>query len=191
MKNKYAEQVKQFNDTFCPDAKSTIYGKLIREEFNEWFDEVESGNREKELKELVDLLYVVYGYAHTQKWDIQKNSKEVGDILETIEKAKLKYPDSNLPMVIVATGYIEFITGKDYLWLYRLAQGIFAYAQANKFPIEQAFGRVHKSNMSKLTKDGKVLRREDGKVLKSDQYKPCNLKDLIDGKPLASNKKRA
>jgi predicted HAD superfamily Cof-like phosphohydrolase len=42
-------------------------------------------------------------------------------------------------------------------------------------PLEEVFREVHKSNMSKLTKEGYVLRREDGKVLKSDQYKEPNL----------------
>lgn len=34
--------------------------------------------------------------------------------------------------------------------------------------------------MSKLDKDGKVLRRDDGKVLKSDLYTPANLKTVQD-----------
>jgi len=42
-------------------------------------------------------------------------------------------------------------------------------------PLEEVFEEVHRSNMSKLTVDGKVLRREDGKVLKSDQYKEPDL----------------
>lgn len=46
-------------------------------------------------------------------------------------------------------------------------------------PLDDAFDLVHKSNMSKLTVDGKVLRREDGKVLKSDQYKPADLSELF------------
>ena len=58
--NKQAELVKEFNDTFCPDAGSLIYQKLIREEFNELVDEIESKKSvENELKELMDLLYVV------------------------------------------------------------------------------------------------------------------------------------
>jgi len=40
---------------------------------------------------------------------------------------------------------------------------------------DAVFEAVHKSNMSKLTKDGEVIRRADGKILKSDQYQPPNL----------------
>ena len=38
-------------------------------------------------------------------------------------------------------------------------------------PLEEVFYEVHKSNMSKLGPDGEVLRREDGKILKSELYK--------------------
>lgn len=41
------------------------------------------------------------------------------------------------------------------------------------------FNEVQRSNMSKLTEDGKVLRREDGKILKSDQWSPPDLYQII------------
>jgi hypothetical protein len=45
--------------------------------------------------------------------------------------------------------------------------------------LEEAFKRVHASNMSKLGPDGKPIRREDGKVLKGPAYKQADLTDLI------------
>ena len=45
--------------------------------------------------------------------------------------------------------------------------------------IDAVFARVHKSNMSKLDDDGKVLRREDGKVLKSKNYQPPDFTGLF------------
>ena len=44
---------------------------------------------------------------------------------------------------------------------------------------DTAFNRVHHSNMSKLDDDGKPIYREDGKVLKSENYKPPYLDDLV------------
>ena len=44
---------------------------------------------------------------------------------------------------------------------------------------DEAFARVHRSNMSKVGKDGKPLYREDGKLLKGDQYAPPYLGDLV------------
>ena len=45
--------------------------------------------------------------------------------------------------------------------------------------LEEAFTRVHQSNMSKLGKDGKPILREDGKVLKGPNYFKPDLNDLV------------
>ena len=45
--------------------------------------------------------------------------------------------------------------------------------------LEEAFIRVHESNMSKLGEDGKQIKREDGKVLKGPNYFEPDLSDLI------------
>ena len=47
-------------------------------------------------------------------------------------------------------------------------------------PLQPAFIRVHKSNMSKLGKDGKPILREDGKILKGPNYVPADLEDLVE-----------
>ena len=44
-------------------------------------------------------------------------------------------------------------------------------------PMQEAFARVHKSNMSKLV-DGKPLKRADGKFLKGPNYQPPFLQDI-------------
>jgi predicted HAD superfamily Cof-like phosphohydrolase len=90
-----------------------LRGKLITEEYNEVMG-VEEGDWENALKELTDLLYVVYGTAATFGWDI-----------------------------------------------------------------DTAFNRVHASNMSKLDDNGKPIYRADGKVLKSKNYQPPDLSDLV------------
>jgi Uncharacterized protein conserved in bacteria len=46
-------------------------------------------------------------------------------------------------------------------------------------PMDEAFTEVHLSNMTKLDKDGNVLRREDGKVLKSDLYKEPDMNRVL------------
>ena len=56
---------------------------------------------------------------------------------------------------------------------------IYGYAATYGLPIDEAFKRVHESNMSKLGDDGKPLYREDGKVLKGPNYKQADLGDLV------------
>ena len=49
--------------------------------------------------------------------------------------------------------------------------------------LEALFNEVHSSNMSKLDNNGKAIYREDGKVMKSDNFRePELLKILNDGK---------
>lgn len=46
-------------------------------------------------------------------------------------------------------------------------------------PLEEAFLRVHESNMSKLV-NGKPFKRADGKFLKGPNYRPPVLEDLAE-----------
>ena len=45
--------------------------------------------------------------------------------------------------------------------------------------LEEAFQRVHRSNMSKLGEDGKPIYNDDGKVMKGPNYKAPDLSDLV------------
>jgi predicted HAD superfamily Cof-like phosphohydrolase len=53
-------------------------------------------------------------------------------------------------------------------------------AVALGLPLQTAFNRVHKSNMSKLGDDGKPVLRADGKILKGPNYIPPDLEDLVE-----------
>lgn len=61
--------------------------------------------------------------------------------------------------------------------LYVLLGTVQAYGLSEKF--EQVFDEVHRSNMSKLDKDGKPIFREDGKVLKSELFKPADIESIF------------
>lgn len=47
--------------------------------------------------------------------------------------------------------------------------------------IEDVFEEIQASNMSKLDKNGQPIYREDGKVLKSDQYFKPNIAKILSG----------
>ena len=55
----------------------------------------------------------------------------------------------------------------------------YQYAANMEWDLDEALRRVHLSNMSKLDEDGKPTYREDGKVLKSKNYLPPTLTDLV------------
>lgn len=55
----------------------------------------------------------------------------------------------------------------------------YQYAANMDWDLDEAMDRVHKSNMSKLDDNGQPIFREDGKVLKSPNYQPPTLTDLV------------
>ena len=55
----------------------------------------------------------------------------------------------------------------------------YQYAENQRWDLDEALDRVHKSNMSKLDEDGNPIFRKDGKVLKGPNYAPPNLEDLF------------
>ena len=54
------------------------------------------------------------------------------------------------------------------------------YAVTFGLPLEEAFLRVHESNLTKRDPQGRPTVREDGKVLKGSHYRPPHLDDLME-----------
>ena len=61
--------------------------------------------------------------------------------------------------------------------LYILCGTLLKHGLQNK--IEEVFTEIQRSNMSKLDKEGNAIYREDGKVLKSDQYFKPDIKSIL------------
>ena len=62
--------------------------------------------------------------------------------------------------------------------LYILCGTILKHGLQHK--ISEVFEEIQRSNMSKLDADGKPIYREDGKILKSDQYFKPNIKAILE-----------
>jgi len=62
--------------------------------------------------------------------------------------------------------------------LYILCGSILSHGLQHK--IEEVFDEIQRSNMSKLNNDGKPIYREDGKILKGDQYFKPDLAKILD-----------
>jgi len=56
---------------------------------------------------------------------------------------------------------------------------VYGAGHAFGLDLDKCFEEVHESNMSKLDNNGKPIYRLDGKVLKSDTYRPPNLKKIL------------
>lgn len=45
-------------------------------------------------------------------------------------------------------------------------------------PLDEVFNAIHQANMNKLV-DGKVIRREDGKIKKPDSWQPADIAGIL------------
>lgn len=68
------EMVKEYAKTSGQKPDAGLYAELITEEFEEWVGEFAPV---PELKELADLLYVIYGYANARGWDVEEALRRV------------------------------------------------------------------------------------------------------------------
>ena len=62
--------------------------------------------------------------------------------------------------------------------LYILCGTILKHGLQNK--IEEVFDEIQRSNMSKLDINGNPIFREDGKILKGENYFKPNIKEILD-----------
>ena len=120
-------------------------------EFHEAFN-LPTGNREDLTIELIDL-----------------RVKLLREELEEVETAL--YAFYNEPCVAREADVLKELCDLNYV--------LSGTAVVFGLDLEEAFYRVHESNMSKLGDDGKPIYRDDGKVLKGSKYMPPFLEDLI------------
>lgn len=96
------------------------------------------------------------------------------------------FPDTRLALfrlMLIREEVEEVATAK---WAHEILKELadvlyvtYGFAASHGWDLDEAFRRVHASNMSKLGLDGKPIYRDDGKVLKGPNYEPPDLRDLI------------
>ena len=72
-----AKMVEEFATVTEQEGSPKLYLTLIEEEHKEWQEEVGCGCPPRELKELSDLVYVLYGYARAMGYDLETAVKRV------------------------------------------------------------------------------------------------------------------
>jgi hypothetical protein len=77
------DKVREFAEVMGQKPDPELSATLVREEFLEWSEERYlynyggSSNHKDELKELSDLVYVIYGYANVRNWNLDEAIKRV------------------------------------------------------------------------------------------------------------------
>ena len=69
--------VKEFAERTGQKPEPYLYAGLIAEEADEWRSEYLRDTQEAQLKELADLVYVIYGFANAKGWDLDEAVRRV------------------------------------------------------------------------------------------------------------------
>jgi predicted HAD superfamily Cof-like phosphohydrolase len=153
------------------ENKSLLYLTLIDEEYKEW---VESDSREEELKELADLVYVIYGYCSAMNHDLDKAIRRV----KKNSFVRLYHAD-DVSLEYGSWEKVEFEKDEP-KFLADLVYVIYGYANSKGYDLDEALRRVHANNLGRcIQPDGSILRREDGKIIKNKDYPKVELGDLV------------
>lgn len=88
--------------------------------------------------------------------------------------------------LLMAEGYNEWFgrTADDVMVEIADALGdllyvVYGTAVSCGIDMEPIFNEIHRSNMTKVPADGKIVYREDGKVIKPDTYDPPRLESIL------------
>ena len=101
----------------------------------------------------------------------QLQELRLGLIKEETQELAQAIERQNLIAIADALGDIAYVT--------------FGAALTYGIDLDAVLAEIHRSNMTKLNRDGKPILREDGKVLKGPDYSPPDLASVL------SNQKRA
>jgi len=110
------------------------------------------------------------GYLDSPKANLSDSKKELRFNLMKEENQEYLEAAKNNDLVEIADALGDM--------LYILCGTIIEHGLQDK--IEDVFNEIHKSNMSKLGKDGQPVYREDGKVLKGPNYFKPNIKNILE-----------
>jgi predicted HAD superfamily Cof-like phosphohydrolase len=76
-----ADMVSEYAEVSQQEGTKKLYEKLINEEFeelqDEMYDDFDGASPEGELKEMADLIYVLYGYARVKGYNLDKAVERV------------------------------------------------------------------------------------------------------------------
>lgn len=99
-----------------------------------------------------------------------------------------KFPgdsERTLRMKLLKEEFTEYVEGETNNDLENIAKEladiiyiVCGTAASYGIPLDRVFDEVHRSNMAKLV-DGKVVRREDGKILKPEGWTPPDIKSIL------------
>lgn len=188
------QQVREFHTVFGQLVSDTpqlpddnvrkLRQRILKEEVEEFSVAYKDNDRVECADALADILYVVAGTCVS--YGICPDSSI--DPFERVKKTKQLTMFYNIPLDKILNdtfSYYEMAEldndlAKISCYLNTLISDVFSVGIHLGYPLEEIFNEVHRSNMSKTDENGKAIKREDGKILKSSKWSPPDIKSILE-----------
>lgn len=116
------------------------------------------------------------------------SNEDVKIFMEACDQTETGFGDqSRLYMKLIQEEFYELIDGYKKNDIVEIADAcadlkwvIEGLEHTLNIPQQEVWDEVSRSNLSKISPSGKVLKREDGKVMKPDTYSPPNIKAIFE-----------
>lgn len=168
----------------CEQNSPAFVGLYIRLVHEEWSNEtrvaLEAGDRVGLFDGLLDTVYVLAGLANVLMTALDDDSFELR-VLPEMEAQAWASAIQEVSAALRPTAVTDVPNPNQAI---RAAEIVWSLGVKLGFPMEDGWHEVHASNMAKVDKvTGKVIRRDDGKILKPEGWVGPNLSAVLAGEP--------
>lgn len=171
--------------------QSDLYLDLITEELiHELLKEYDRKNLIGIADGIADSIWVIAGFMISLNLNVANAWIRIQSIIADRETKESEEEIFELLLIYaeIRNEYFYKKTGKHSVSMVYFEQfgmkliiSLIALAKTLNIPINEVYGEVARSNMSKISSNGKVLKNEFGKVQKPDTYSPPNINKFLKG----------
>lgn len=153
-----------------------LYCNLVEEEYNEILDA--DDNLVEIIDGIIDSIWVLEGLKNTIS-DDNKFSYSLQEIVDFNEKLSEDTIDTLI--FLMYEGYDQFKSDPTIESIDFFIDSLYRYGcyLTDIETIQECWNEVARSNMSKISESGKVLKNEYGKVQKPDTYSPPDIQRIL------------
>lgn len=200
----FMEACDQSTDVLNKD-QFALYTKLVNEEFTELYDATRANDEIETLDAIIDLIVVLIGAGYScgidmeEAWKLRKACMTSDQSLSLlsysdIDRQIARVPNADSPsfdsLLSLFSFFLDYLNNSQkeiteegmtiipFMILDTIAIMVDA-GISKRADMHGAWCEVMRSNFAKISSDGKVKKREDGKVLKPEGWTPPNLESFV------------
>lgn len=171
--------------------QSDLYLKLITEELiHEFLKEYDKKNLVGIADGIADSIVVIEGFCHSLGLDLNNIWESVNNSNLTTNESLIKYEldisgillnYADLRENYLYSKYNKYKTSDAGLELYLvyIIRHLLAVSVYLNLPIQEVWDEVARSNSSKISENGKVIKNEFGKIQKPSTFSPADIESIL------------